>query len=63
MSKIKRALTVSETLCLINDLIHGTVWQTKLIEWKKKHKTYNENEDDLGKVGWRNFLKRNCHLL
>ena len=35
MSKLKRSLTCSDGLRLINELIEGTVYQDKLIEWKK----------------------------
>ena len=62
MSKIKRALTVSEGLRLINELIDGTEIQQQLIAWKIKRKIYCHNEIDLGRVGtsyWRGFLNRN----
>ena len=51
---------------LINSLIKATDYQTHLIEWKKKHKIYAENDESLGKIGrryWRSFLKRNQHKL
>ena len=66
MSKIKRSLTVSESLKLINELIDGTKMQQCLIDWKIKHKIYYKSIDDLGRVGhawWRKFLLRNNHLL
>ena len=62
MSKIKRALTVSEALRLINELIDNTPIQQELISWKLKMKIYYKNKKDLGTVGykwWNNFLKRN----
>ena len=64
MSKVKRALTASESLRLINELIDGTNVQKDLISWKIKKKIYTKNESDLGKVGlsyWRSFLKRQGH--
>ena len=66
MSKIKRSLTVSEGLNLVNDLIKDTDIQKRLIKWKMDHKIYRKNFDELGKVGknwWNNFLSRNKHLL
>ena len=51
MSKLKRALTVSESLKLINELIDGTEMQQKLIKWKKAKKMYHTSEEDEGKVG------------
>ena len=66
MSKIKRAMTCSEALRLINELIDGTETQKQLIAWKLKMRIYFTVPQDLGRVGlswWNNFLKRNCHLL
>ena len=66
MSKLKMALTVSECICLINELIADTPIQQRLKEWKlSKHTPYKDIED-LGKVGqsyWGNFLKRHKHEL
>ena len=66
MSKIKRSLTAFQALKLVNELIDKTLIQEKLIQWKKSHKIYSKNKDDMGKVGlawWNNFLRRNHHLL
>ena len=66
MCQLKRSLTCSDGLRLINELIEGTQIQKDLIEWKKQKKTYCKSEEDLGKVGpkyWKLFLKRNKHLL
>ena len=66
MSKIKRSLTVSETLNLINELIDGTEIQVELIQWKLDHKIYYSENSPLGTVGrkwWINFVKRNGHLI
>ena len=66
MSKLKRSLTVSEALLLINELISGTTIQQQLIEWKRYHKIYQKNPDDMGKVGkmwWYSFLKQNSLLI
>ena len=66
MSKLKRSLTASESLRLINDLIDGTHIQRELIEWKRKKKMYHKSQDDEGKVGlsyWNGFLRRNSHQI
>ena len=66
MAKLKRSLTVSESLRLANELIDGTLTQKKIIAWKKKYKIFHKNPDDYGKVGisyWLNSMKRKCHLL
>ena len=66
MSKLKRSLTVSEAISLINDLIDGTCIQEKLIEWKLYHKIYQKNPNDMGKIGklwWYSFMRRNGHLI
>ena len=66
MGKLKHSLKTSESIMLINSLIKATDYQTRLIEWKKKHKIYAENDESLGKIGrryWRSFLKRNQHKL
>ena len=66
MSKIKRSLTVTEALRLVNDLIDGTEIQNMLIQWKIKHRIFYNDIKDLGTVGknwWLKFLKRNKHLL
>ena len=51
MSKLKRSLTVSEAICLVDGLIDGTCIQEQLIEWKLYHKIYQKNPNDMGKVG------------
>ena len=66
MSKMKQSLTSSEGLVLINELICDTETQQLLREWKLNCNIFFTSDDDLGKVGikyWRNFLKRNRHLL
>ena len=66
MSKIKRALTASDGLRLINELIDGTEVQKRLIEWKTKMKTPYKHHSDLGRVDlsyWNKFLKRNKYQL
>ena len=66
MSKIKRSLTVTEALHLVNELIDGTEIQNMLIQWKIKHRIFYNDIKDLGTVGkkwWLNFLKRNKHML
>ena len=62
MSKPKRSLKTSDAIMLINSLIDATDYQTQLIEWKRKHNTFAENDESLGKIGrkyWKGFLKRN----
>ena len=66
MSKLKRSLTASDGLRLINELIDGTSIQDRLIQWKIKKKIFFKDPIDLGRVGlsyWNNFLQRNGHLL
>ena len=66
MAKLKRSLTVSESIALANDLIDGTLTQKKIVLWKKERKIYHNNPLDFGRVGinyWRSFMNRNGHLL
>ena len=66
MSNIKRSLTSSEGLMLVNDVINGTVTKDKLIEWKKTHKIYHSPGTDIASLGrsyWSSFLKRHAHQL
>ena len=51
MSKIKRSLTVTEALHLVNELIDGTEIQNMLIQWKIKHRIFYNDIKDLGTVG------------
>ena len=66
MSKLNHSLKTSESIILINSLIKASDYQKRLISWKKKHHTYAEDDESLGKIGrryWRGFLKRNEHKL
>ena len=66
MNNIKRSLSVSKGLCLVNEIIIDTDMQGRLIEWKLANNIYYEHADDLGKVGrsyWNKFLKRNHYRL
>lgn len=66
MNNIKRSLSVSEGLRLVNELIVDTNMQERLMMWKIQNNIYFETIDDLGRVGtgyWRRFLKRNHHRL
>ena len=66
MSKLKRSLTCSDGLRLVNELIQGTEIQQRLIKWKKFKKIQCSSPSDLGKVGkqyWKAFLRRNRHVL
>ena len=66
MSNIKRSLTVTEGLMLVNDIIKGTNAQQKLIKWKTDRKIFHLDEENIGEVGvnyWKGFLKRHKHLL
>jgi hypothetical protein len=65
MSKIKEPLTPPEIKDFINSSIQGTEYQEKLIEFKKRIKC-KQDEDQLGKVGTRYvqaFLKRWDNLI
>ena len=62
MSRIGDPLTPSRAIALINDLIDGTEYQTRLIEFKVKHSGQIDGEK-LGTVGykyWANFKARNA---
>ena len=66
MNKLKRSLTASDGLQLINELIDNTPIQQRLREWKIKKQIYYKDEYDLGRVGltyWRSFLKRNNYQM
>ena len=66
MSNIKRSLSVSEGLSLVNELIVDTKLQDRLIDWKLKNNIFYSCKEELGKVGvgyWHRFLKRNRHRL
>ena len=62
MARIRMAISPSQGIRLINDLIDGTPVQKDLIKMKKSI----ESSDTSGTVGigyWRQFMKRNGHLL
>ena len=63
MCQIQEPLTAAKGLRLINDLIKNTPSQEKLIEWKNR--TNSKQNDELkGEVGlkyWYLFCKRNAH--
>ena len=65
MAKIRRCLTVSETLGLANDLIRNTDLEKKIIQWKKKtlHLDVKKKDPVLGRKYWTLFKKRWEHKL
>ena len=66
MSNIKRSLSVSEGLSLVNEFIVDTNMQERLIMWKLVNNIYYGSLKDLGRVGkgyWNRFLKRNRYRL
>lgn len=61
MAKLKRALTSSDGLRIVNELIDGTEAQQRLIEWKSFKKMNHNITEDFGRVGktyWKLFLER-----
>jgi hypothetical protein len=66
LKNIKEPISASEGPRLANSLIKGTVYEDKLIGWKKKYLRENWNKDgDLCTVDqtyWNNFLKLNPQL-
>lgn len=65
MSKIRKSLTPSEIADFVNSVIKDTEHQKKLIEYKQALKI-DQDEDDLGRVGYRyvtGFMKRWQHIL
>ena len=63
MAEFRRCLSMTEALALRNDLIHGTLTETDIIEWKKKRNEYRENTSVLGAKWWSLFKKRWAHKL
>ena len=65
MAKIRRCMTVSETLGLANDLIKNTPLEKKILEWKKNtlHLDVKKGEPVLGRKYWALFKKRWEHKL
>ena len=65
MAKIRRCLTVSETLGLANDLIKDTPLEKKILEWKMNslHLDIKKGDPVLGKKYWALFKKRWEHKL
>ena len=66
MNNIKRSLTLTDGINLVNDLIKDTPVQKALIEWKMKRKCIPNNEINLGKIGlgyFQNFLSRHWMYL
>jgi hypothetical protein len=61
LSKIGSPVTCGEAVFLINDLIEGTEYQAKLVEWKTTHGIKQSPEDmkRIGKSYWYSFLHRN----
>jgi hypothetical protein len=61
LSKIGSPVTCGEAVFLINDLIDGTHYQDKLVEWKKSQgiKQAPEEMKRIGKNYWYSFLSRN----
>ncbi len=65
MGKIRQALSVLESIELINSLIAGTHLQNNVATFQMEWKLYRENSS-YGKVGqgwWRGFLQRNGHRI
>ena len=61
MNNIKRSLTMTDGIDLINDIIKGTQVQANLIQWKKNKKIFHNDESGYGRIGkayFRNFLCR-----
>ena len=50
MNRLKRSLTSSEGLGLVNEIIAVTIIQHELIDYKLQHHIYYESMKDLGQV-------------
>lgn len=60
MSRMRMPLTQGEGIALVNSMIKDTPYETELINWKRKQKV-DQPENELGTVGvsyWYGFLKR-----
>ena len=61
MARIRQPLSPTKGLSLINDLIRGTAYEKKLVEWKSR---YTVNALPTVSSGyWYSFMKRNCHQI
>ena len=56
MARIRRSLTPSNGLKLVNDMINGTDIQKDLIKWKEINTS--NTSGSVGKKYWRNFMRR-----
>jgi hypothetical protein len=68
LSKMRQPLNISEGLSLANSLVEGTEWEEAVVEFKKKRgwNPLDENGEKkpiLGPKWYKNFWKRNSHLL
>ena len=61
MNNIKHSLSLTDGIDLVNDLIHNTPIQQRLIDWKISKNIYHKDMSQLGKIGYayfKFFLKR-----
>jgi hypothetical protein len=65
LSKIGSPVTCGEAVFLINDLIDGTEYQDKLLEWKKRQGIRQSPEEmkRIGKNYWYSFISRNEKMI
>ena len=61
MARIRQPLTPSKGLSLINNLISGTEYEDRLVQWKKKY-TLNALPT-VSRGYWYKFMKRNQHRI
>jgi len=65
LADMRTPVTTAQGLELANSLIEGKSTQKQLIDWKSKncHAYKMKGTVKLGKSYWRNFLRRNSHLI
>ena len=63
MGRIRRCLTPSQCLLLANDLIEGTAYESKVIDFKEIRLKKKLQKALLGKKYWQGFKKRWEHML
>ena len=61
MARIRQPLTPSRGLSLINNLISGTEYEERLVQWKQKY-TVN-TLPTVSRGYWYSFMKRNRHRI